>query len=84
VARGDDLMGVRDIVSARLFYRRAAEAGDGGAALRLGATFDPAFLDRVHIRGVSNNQQEAVSRYRRARDLGEAKAGCLLKMLQTQ
>jgi uncharacterized protein involved in exopolysaccharide biosynthesis/Mrp family chromosome partitioning ATPase len=59
VARGDDLMGVHDIVSARLFYQRAAEAGDGGAAFRMGATFDPAFLDRAHIRGVFGDHQQA-------------------------
>jgi TPR repeat protein len=84
VARGDALVGVRDIVSARLFYQRAVEAGDGRAALRMGATFDPAFLDRANIRGVSGNQQETLSWYRRARALGEAKAEGLLKALQTQ
>ena len=84
VAHGDALVGVRDIVSARLFYQRAAEAGDGAAALRMGATFDSVFLDRANVRGVSGNQQEALSWYRRARDLGEAKAEGLLKAFQTE
>jgi len=48
-ARGDSLLGVGDITSARLFYERASDAGDGRAALRLGATYDPGFLDRVHL-----------------------------------
>jgi TPR repeat protein len=84
VARGDAFVGARDIASARLFYQRAVEAGDEGAALRMGATFDPAFLDRANLRGASGNQQEALSWYRRARDLGEAKAERQLKKLPTQ
>jgi succinoglycan biosynthesis transport protein ExoP len=84
VARGDAFVGARDIASARLFYQRAVEAGDEGAALRMGATFDPAFLDRTNIRGASGNQQEAVSWYRHARDLGEAKAERQLKKFPTQ
>jgi hypothetical protein len=84
VARGDAFVGARDIASARLFYQRAAEAGDEGAALRMGATFDPAFLDRTNIRGASGNQQKAVSWYRHARDLGEAKAERQLKKFPMQ
>ena len=72
VARGDALVSQRDIASARLFYERAAEAGDGWAALRMGATFDPAFLGRAGIPGEASNQQEALSWYRRARGLGRA------------
>jgi hypothetical protein len=56
-AHGDDLMGVHDVVSAQLFYQRAAKAGDRRAALRIGATFDPAFLDRANIRGVPSNSR---------------------------
>ena len=84
VARGDASVGARDIASARLFYQRAVEAGDDGAALRMGATFDPAFLNRANIRGASGNQQEAISWYRRARELGEAKAERQFKKLPTQ
>jgi TPR repeat protein len=63
-----------DISSARLLYERAVEAGDGRAALRMGATFDPAFLDQVNIRGAFGDQRQALSWYRRARDLGQAEA----------
>jgi uncharacterized protein involved in exopolysaccharide biosynthesis/Mrp family chromosome partitioning ATPase len=73
VARGDALLSRRDITSARLFYQRAIEAGDGRAALRMGTTYDPAFLDQA-FRGVSGDQQEAAFWYRRAAELGEAKA----------
>ena len=79
VARGDALVSAHDIASARLFYERAIEMGDGHAALRMGATFDPAFLEAAGIRGTKGDQREAVLWYRRARDLGAAEAERLLK-----
>jgi hypothetical protein len=79
IARGDDCIGTGDIASARSFFERAVEAGDGRAALRMGATFDPAFLNQAGIHGVVANQQEAISWYRRARDLGQAEAELRLK-----
>jgi capsular polysaccharide biosynthesis protein len=81
VARGDALLGLRDVASARLFYERAAEMGDGRAALRMGETFDPAFLDRAGIRGTQGDHREALLWYRRAHDLGDAEADRLLKTL---
>ena len=53
VARGDAFVGMRDIASARLFYLRAAEAGDGRAAMRMAVTFDPEFLDRANMVALS-------------------------------
>jgi hypothetical protein len=68
LARGDALLRTGDIASARLFYDRAASAGDGQAALRLGATFDPAFLDRnAALRGMHSDPAEARYWYQRAR-----------------
>jgi hypothetical protein len=52
VMRGDAFLSTGDIVSARLFYERAADGGDGNAALRLGATFDPGFLSWAGVRGL--------------------------------
>jgi TPR repeat protein len=84
VARGDAFTQVRDIASARLFYERAAEAGNGRGALRMGESLDPAFLDRAGIRGAQGNQQQALSWYLRARDLGDAEAERLLKKFEPQ
>ena len=81
VARGDELFALRDIASARLFYERAVEMGDGRAALRMGETFDPAFLGRFGNRGAKGDQQEALSWYSRAQKLGNAQADRLLKRL---
>jgi hypothetical protein len=81
VTRGDAFLSAGDIASARLFYERAADAGDGAAALRLGATFDPNFLGRVGVRGDPGDPARAASWYRRARDLGDAAAAERLKSL---
>ncbi len=81
VTRGDAFLSAGDIASARLFYERAADAGDGAAALRLGATFDPNFLGRVGVRGNPGDPSRAASWYRRARDLGDAAAAERLKSL---
>jgi hypothetical protein len=81
LARGDTLLSVGDVTSARLFYERVANAGGGLAAIRLGETFDPLFLDRVHMRGVRGDPAAAGFWYHRARDLGATDAEVLLKAL---
>jgi TPR repeat protein len=84
LARGDSLLGVGDIASARLFYERASDAGNGRAALRLGATYDPGFLDRVHLPHLQSDAVQALSWYRRARDLGESEADLWIRALETK
>ena len=77
VKRGDALFARGDVSSARLFYERAADAGEGRAALKLGNTFDPVFLEFSHLR-MQGDSVLADSWYRRARELGEAEAEILL------
>jgi len=84
LARGDTLLSVGDVVSARLFYERAVDAGGGLAAIRLGETFDPLFLDRAHLHGVRGDPGAALLWYRRARDLGASDAEVLLKALEAK
>jgi class 3 adenylate cyclase len=84
VGRGDGFLHAGDIASARLFYERAAGAGDGQAALRMGATFDPAFLDGAAPRAARGDPAEARVWYERARDLGEVEAERRLKSLGTK
>jgi TPR repeat protein len=74
LARGDTLLRRGDVASARLFYERAANAGDGRAVLRASATFDPAFVGRDVLRGARGDPAEARFWYQRARDLGEVEA----------
>jgi hypothetical protein len=84
LARGDTLLSVGDVASARLFYERAVDAGDGFAAIRLGETFDPRFLDRISLRSVRGDSAAAALWYRRARDLGATEAEVLLKALEAK
>jgi TPR repeat protein len=84
LARGDALLSTGDLAAARLFYERAAEAGEAEAAIRLGETFDPTFLDHLHLRGIPGNVEAALTWYRRARDLGAAEAEVLLNSLQAK
>jgi hypothetical protein len=74
LARGDSYLHIGDITSARLFYERAADAGSGQGAMRLGATFDPNFLGRAGLIGTRGDQARADIWYRRARSLGAAEA----------
>jgi hypothetical protein len=84
LTRGDKAFSSGDVASARLYYGRAASAGDGQAALRLGETFDPVFLDHAHLRSARGDLAAALSWYRRARDMGAAEAEVLLNSLEAK
>jgi len=77
-ARGDNLFGSGDILSARLFYERAAEGGDGQAALQLGETYDPDFLQRAGVAGIRGDGATARRWYQQALELGASEAQTLL------
>jgi hypothetical protein len=82
VSGGDRFLALGDVVSARLYYERAADAGDGQAALRLGMTFDPEFLLFARVSAVYGATDQAAAWYRRANLLGDTQAAILLKRLQ--
>jgi uncharacterized protein/TRAP-type uncharacterized transport system substrate-binding protein len=82
--RGDALLAMRDLAAARLFYERAADAGDGEAALRLGETYDPDFLTRIRFYGVQGSRLMAAHWYQRARELGAGDAEILLKAVASE
>lgn len=63
-----------DVVTARVLFQRAAEAGDAKAALSMGATFDPALLAKMGVRGIAPDVARARSWYEKARDLGSSEA----------
>jgi hypothetical protein len=69
LARGDAFLRMGDLTSARLFYERAADAGNGQGAMRMGATFDPAFLGQAGSRSVQGDPVKARAWYRKALDL---------------
>jgi hypothetical protein len=84
LGRGDAFLSTGDITSARLFYERAADAGDGLAALQLGATFDPMIFSATGVPGVTSDPARALSWYRRARELNVGEAEPRIKALETR
>jgi hypothetical protein len=84
LARGDWLFATGDVGSARLLYERAADAGEARAAVRLGETFDPVYLESSHLRGVRGDSSTAVFWYRRARELGATGVASRLKTLEAK
>jgi TPR repeat protein len=70
IDRGSDLLKKGDLASARLFLRRAAEAGSAEAALKLGSTFDPTFIQQLGVIGVAPDVARARQWYERAVELG--------------
>jgi TPR repeat protein len=70
VERGRLLFEAGDLAAARLFFRRAANAGDAAAAIAMGATYDPDVLTQRFIRGIEADPLEAQKWYERAREMG--------------
>jgi hypothetical protein len=80
--RGDDFIKSGDLSSARLLLRRAAEAGDGNAALTLAGTFDPNVLKALGFRDAGDIAMARLW-YERAEKLGSAEAPQRLRQLAT-
>jgi hypothetical protein len=74
VSRGQTYLANGDVVSARLVFRRAAEAGDAQAALALGGTYDPLVLKSLGVIGVAADKAQARGWYQKAAGLGSREA----------
>jgi hypothetical protein len=74
MARGEDYLAAGNIVAARDFFERAADAGLAAGALRLAATYDPAELQRLQAQGIAADRATARKWYERARELGAVEA----------
>jgi tetratricopeptide (TPR) repeat protein len=81
LSRGDAMLAIGDVSSARLLYERAASGGDGRAATGAGKTYDPAFLARIGARGIAADPAIATSWYRKAIELGDQSASEFLRRL---
>nr|WP_143842518.1 hypothetical protein [Bradyrhizobium cosmicum]QDP22932.1 hypothetical protein FNV92_12505 [Bradyrhizobium cosmicum] len=74
MTRARSMIGVGDIVAARLLLERAANANDAAAALLLAQTYDPAVLGISDARSVIADAAVASDWYQRAATLGSAEA----------
>ncbi len=70
IAHGQKMIDVGYFAGARAYFKRAAEAGSGEAALLLGATYDQAFIERIGAQGIKPDPKEALAWYERAKQLG--------------
>jgi len=82
IAHGQKMIQVGYFAGARAYFKRAAEAGSGDAALLLGATYDPEFIDKIGAHGIKPDPKEARSWYDRAKQLGVEGAEAKLKALK--
>lgn len=79
--RGDDLFAQGDLAGARLYYEMVAETGNAKAAFALGRTHDPLVHERLHVRGLPPDPEQAATWYRRAVAAGSGDAERQLKKL---
>lgn len=79
--RGDELFAQGDLAGARLYYEMVAETGNAKAALALGRTHDPLVHERLHVRGLPPDPEQAAAWYRRAVAAGSGDAELQLKKL---
>jgi hypothetical protein len=79
--RADALIASGDVAAARLVLRRGADAQDARAAMTLAETYDPAFLEKLGVRGFVPDLAMARSWYEKARVFGSAEAPRRLETL---
>jgi hypothetical protein len=79
--QGEQFIAAGDVVTARVTFERAAEAGDANAAVALGATYDPTVLAKLGVVGISADVAKARSWYQKAEKLGSPEARWRLDVL---
>jgi hypothetical protein len=82
IAHGHKMIEVGYFAGARAYFKRAAEAGSGDAALLLSATYDQEFIDKIGAHGIKADPREARDWYDRAKRLGVEGAEAKLKALK--
>jgi hypothetical protein len=81
IDRGNQFFETGDLISARILFTRAANAGDATAAVALGTTYDPIILADRGVRGVAADLDKARSWYERAKEMGSPEGRRRLEML---
>ena len=69
IAKGEAILRASDLATARLYFRRAAEAGDMRGALGMARSFDSEVLKELRLFGVRADASQAQEWYARARKL---------------
>jgi hypothetical protein len=84
LAQGDANFGAGGISVARFYYEQAVDGGDVEATVRMGETFDPAFLRLERLHRTYADTEAARFWYERALALGVAEAKQRLTYLETE
>jgi Bacterial SH3 domain len=84
IKHGQKMVEVGYLAGARAYFKRAVEAGSGQAALLLGATYDPAFIEKIGAQGIKPDLGEARAWYERAKQLGIEDADAKLDELANE
>jgi hypothetical protein len=79
--RGKHFAAAGDLVTARLLFQRAADAGDAVAATALGATYDPIVLAKLGVVWIDADVEKARHWYEKAAHLGSPDAKRRLELL---
>jgi hypothetical protein len=79
--QGEQFIAAGDVVTARIVFQKAAEAGDSGAAVALGGTYDPLVLAKLGVVGLAADMERARTWYQKAESLGSAEATRRLAIL---
>jgi TPR repeat protein len=81
IAHGRKMVDVGYFPGARAYFQRAAEAGSADAALSVGKSYDPAFIEEIGAQGIKPDVRQARIWYERAKALGNKDADEQLKEL---
>jgi TPR repeat protein len=84
LAEGDANFHDGQISTARFYYEQAVDAGSAAAAVRLGETFDPAYLTQDRLRWLHADPAAARYWYGRALDLGAPEAKIRIAKLDAE
>jgi len=82
--QGEQFIAAGDVVTARIVFQRAAEAGDANAAMALGATYDPTVLAKLGVAGLGADLEKARTWYQKAESLGSTEATRRLAILENR
>jgi hypothetical protein len=81
MAHGRKMVSVGYFPGARAYFQRAAEAGSADAALSVGKTYDPSFIEEIGAQGIKPDVKQARIWYERAKALGNKDADAQLLAL---
>jgi hypothetical protein len=70
IREGNKRMRGGDILEARELYQKAVELGGAEAALAMGRSYDPIYLQRIEKKNAEPDKAKAYEWYKKARDLG--------------